>query len=185
MAVRERRGWIEGSAAQLRLGCVKFYRTHEEHTDWRGRTFPVGSQCFAGRLPSGGVFLLFLTLGNPPDDPASIVFLPRNYGLCGIEPHVLDPRKTNHLMADLAAQQACRDAFDTFALWEEQDAEERKEQEDSILQELARQTGEEIERSIGELKDRELDARAEKMMGAIEREIDGLERELREDNREV
>lgn len=106
--------WIGGSPRRLSQGCVVHYVTHVDHVDDEGRLFPKGTHCLALRSARGELGLLFVSGAalasgfeeSRPRRVASVVWLPEGYGLCGVEPHVLDPEKTNHLMV----AEACRAA---------------------------------------------------------------------------
>ena len=151
-----RSGWIEGSARHLKPGCVVHYVTHSDHEDDEGRVFPAGSSCLALRTGAGELGLVFLlryslVLGtNPNRCVASVVWLGSNYGLCGVEPHVLDPKKSNHLMADEACRVAVKEAFEWVGRQETAKEEFVRAVEEGISREMADRVGEELQKVVVE-----------------------------------
>jgi hypothetical protein len=150
--VSQSRSWIPGGNTTLRVGHVVHYTTHSEHEsgNW---TFPAGMNCLATRSPKGDLLLLFLLpLSERRDDKefARAVWLPDGYGLCGVEPGVLDPMKMSHLMV----QKACDEATARVAreLKEEADGERqiREKIERDVMEAAARSVKDDLDRQATE-----------------------------------
>lgn len=105
-----RNTWIVGSHQTLAVGRVVQYVTHQSYESGRW-DFPAGMNCLATRSPRGELVLLFLLPFDPQRDVknreiAAAVWLDEGVGLCGVEPGVLDPMKSNHLMVQKACDEA-------------------------------------------------------------------------------
>ncbi len=133
----------------MEVGRVVYYRTHEEHRvgDW---LYPAGTSCLATRAPSGELALFFLREGPEPGDAATALWLPAEYGLCGVEPGVLNPLLRNMGMVNEAVRLS--DARVGREMREESSRTvgARQAMENSILDEM--QT--EASRAVGDLGDR-------------------------------
>ena len=109
-------GWIEATKT-IRTGRVVSYVTHEEHREG-GYVFPKGARCLATRTPSGELGLFFLVKESGDRDVARAVWLPSSYGLCGVEPGVLDPMKRNLGMVHEAVRRADQRVLQLSIEWE-------------------------------------------------------------------
>lgn len=134
--------WLAGTTRSIATGRVVRYRTHERH-EQDGWIFHADRASFATRSPSGELCVLFFQ--NLPDgDVGRALWLPSHYGLCGVEPGVLNPQLRNMAMVNEAVRQSDARVFRELRQEAESARRARGEREDSISVEIRRQASEEL-----------------------------------------
>jgi hypothetical protein len=146
--------WIGRSEEVIPVGKVVHYRTHSTYQQGRWE-FPAGMNCLATRSPKGELALIFLLPHDPKRDSeerefARAIWLGPEFGLCGVEPGVLDPDKANHLMV----QRACDAASARVAREIREEAARERELrggvESDVMREAARHVAEDLDRKAAE-----------------------------------
>lgn len=141
--------WLGGTRS-IATGRVVRYRTQDRH-EQDGWIFHADRASFATRSPSGELCLFFFQSDLPDGDAGRALWLPPNYGLCGVEPGVLNPQLRNMAMVNEAIRQSDARVFRELRQEAELDRRARDEREGSISVEAQRRAAEEV----GSIADRE------------------------------
>jgi len=163
---------------------VVHYDTRNPHVDAFGRLLPEGTHCLALRAPTGQLCLIFRAPGGPGTGFTAVWCHP-NSGLVGIEPNVIDPR--NETLENVTA--ACNELTAHALAWAragcppiapqpkyEMEIEADVELSVDALSEAMKEVEAAHVAEIG----KSLDAKAERMMTTIEKQIEDLDRDLGE-----
>ena len=137
--------WLGGSK-QIAVGRVVRYRTNVQH-EQDGHVFAADSFCFATRAATGELVLFFFQEGLEHGDIGRALWLPAEYGLCGVEPGVLDPSLRNMGMVNEIVRQSDARVLGEIRQEVARARQESGEREESIEEALGREVGKDLDRS--------------------------------------